>query len=232
MKRKVRHHTSVVIIEREEGDRFMFHQYDETYPRISMRGRANLIGGNFNPEKKTYSPEQLLYQELIEEFSVKQEEFQSIEPSLKTIIGEGKANKIISKFAPEKDISLFLKTILMKAESYQDFIYTMPPLDGKPGFEAVISVYLANIPDPIFNLMEKYIIQGKAIRNEGLTIVLNTNQLKSSHGGFAWATSCVMEDYLNIKIPNHYNVKIEKIGLPRNSFVDYAKDFEYAKPVI
>src|SRR3989344_7751272 len=105
MKIKLSHHASVLIIGKADKTKFIFHQYDETYPRISMRGRANLIGGNFNPEKKTYSPEQLLYQELIEEFSVKQEEFQSIEPSLKTIIGEGKANKIISKFAPEKDIS-------------------------------------------------------------------------------------------------------------------------------
>lgn len=65
MKTQVHHHACNLIIESEGGKEFLVDVYDDTYPRVTYRGRANLTGGNHNPDD--YSPEKLLKREIEEE---------------------------------------------------------------------------------------------------------------------------------------------------------------------
>jgi hypothetical protein len=232
MRKKVSHHTSVIIIESEEHQKFMFHQYDNTYPRASMRSRVNLIGGNFNPDKKTCSPLALLDQELVEEFSIDQPDSSTVERNLTDILGEGPGAPQVNVFAPEREVALMLGILLLRRKPYQDFLYTVPSLDGRPSFDSMVSAYHAFVPLEIFSRMEELIIEGKGIRNEGLTKILTADDLKRSVELPAWHTGEVMEHYLKTPIPNTYGFKSKALGKPRENFTDYTGEFEYSNPVI
>ncbi len=224
---QVSHHSSVVIIHDENQVRFLLGKYDDTYPRASQRGKVKTVGGNYSPKRPTNSPKELLDQELNEEFSIHEEKGNT--EDLEHILGAdfvGPAKRTL--FAPESDIRRLLDLGLL-AQSYQDFIAEFPSLDGKPAFSYVESVFVSTVPNDFMDVLEDHLRNGRSIRNEGDTVIVNIDDLLSGKILFAWGSGKMVEHYLGKNIPNPNGVRITPIGLPRDSFKEY-KFLTYQKP--
>ncbi len=224
---QVSHHSSVVIMHDENQGRFLLGRYDDTYPRTSQRGRVKPVGGNYSPRRPTSSPKELLDRELNEEFSIHEKDHST--EDLEHILGAsfvGPAKR--SLFAPESDIRRLLE-IGLSAEPHQDFIAEFPSLDDRPAFSYVESVFVSTIPIDFMDILEDHLRNGRSIRNEGDTVIVNIGNLLSGKILFAWGSGKMVGHYLGKDIPNPNGVKITPIGLPRASFKEY-NFLVYQKP--
>ena len=209
MRKELDHHVGVGIIKSEKTQELLLGVYDDTYPDTNWRGRAKLIGGNH--EKDDISPRHIFYREVNEEFShIKDKE---------------------SEFATEEDIKLIRETILLNALPYRDFLVKMPQRIGKQEHQVIYSVFNSFLTDKILTLIRKNIELEKRIINEGLLRIVSVDELAKGNLLVAAATGLILGEYFNARIPNPDNATAENIGLPRNSFNDYAKEFSYKKPV-
>lgn len=229
MAKLIHHHASVVIIESEEGREFLFAMYDNTYPKVLYRGRANLIGGNASAEDN--SPYDILLRELEEEFAIKKEKKFEIEEDLTDILGNKSKLKRIKKFANNNDIKNIKESILKSCVAFQDFLVEIPSLGGSPGFNAICSVFISRLPRAIFECARENTRKAKEITCEGSIKIASLDDLKSGKVLTAWGTSSIMEYYTKTKIPNPEGINAIPLGAPRRLFSDYLKEFQYANSI-
>ena len=223
----VHHHTSVVIIESQVKKEFLFSVYDNTYPKVLYRGRANLIGGNASA--KDSSPYGVLVRELKEEFTILQEE--AIDDNLIDILGKNPGPQRVKKFASRRDISLIKKGIIKNLSPFQDFLAKIPSLEGSPAFLAIYSVFLSRLPYNIFKCAKENIEKGKGVKCEGYTVIASLDDLKSGKVLTAWGTSPIIGCYAKTTIPNPEGINAIPLGVPRKLFSDYSMEFEYTASI-
>ncbi len=226
---KISCHSSGVIIEAEKTGELLLGRYDETYPTKFFRGAVNLIGGNY--EKSDKSPLEILLREIKQEFSSNQEYVNHREENLRDFIGDWRAAKKIELFASEEDIFLIKREIISNISPYKDFLWAFPSIEGRDKFDSLTSVFISKIAQDVFELARENLKESRSIKNEGSAVICTFKELKQGRLLCAWATPFILSDYKNVEIPNNYNVKAKSIGKPRNSILEYAREFDYRLPI-
>lgn len=185
---KVSNFSSVSIVHNPDGDEFLFHFYDEGYPRPAYRGRAKLIGGNRDSDpEKNISPRKTLEVELREEFDP--EEY-SRNPGI---------------YAHTDVIKSVRSSLLSRIQLYKDFILTVaaPPKEGQTsGFEFTVltSVFSAELDKEIFRLIEQSLMDGKRLSNEGILRAVTADELRGGKVQFAWDSGAEAESYMKNRL--------------------------------
>ena len=232
IKRKVSHHAAVAIIESENKEEFLFDTYGDNYAILDYHGRVNLIGGNHNYDD--ISPWDIWKREIEEEFSLEETEERG-----ENLTIPGKRERSDIKFAPIDKILTIRNEITKNARPYKDFYFETPSLrmfkDGRviglPIGKCVYSVFLSNINNALFEEIKYYLREENAIKQEGNTVVKRIEDLVAGNTLCAAGTGLIMQDYLDVKIPNSDNARLEYLGKPRMSMEHYLLDFEYGRPV-
>ncbi len=220
---EVSHHSSVVIIESENGNEFLVSIYDDTYTPKCFRGAINFLGGNHKSGDK--SPFSILIRELKEELSINQD-YIAQESNLEDLLFREKPQEINS-FAPENDIEIIKSEIIANIIPYKDYLLNFPSFEGRKPFSALTSAFISRTKQDIFELAKNNIRIGKSIKNEGLANICNIEEIIAGRYLCAWATGCALADYKNTNIPNPYNILAISIGQPKNSMKEYLSEFKY-----
>lgn len=208
IKIKIRHYASATIIESTKTNEFLFNEYNKTYRVKCLRGKLNLIGGNY--EIGDNSPLDILKREIAEEFSMTKQEK--------------------NLFALNRDIIFIRNSILRNITPYKDYLLTVPPIEGTT-YKALYSIFISKIPQDIFECARRNILNKKRIINEGLATICNTPDLVVGKLLTAWATGFVIGDYKNVTMPNSQGsiTEISILDKPKKSFKKYLNKFEYIK---
>lgn len=215
MKIKLDAHPSVLIAYSPETQKFLFSVYDEGYPRKSYRNSANLIGGN--PESEDKCPEDTLIKEIAGEINPNH----TLE---KLFIGK-------VEWADESEIR-FIRNSLFQFYPLQDFLAKQPEVmeGGNKPYQAIYSVFYSEIPKKTIEIVERNMVNKKEISCEGNLGVFGLEQLtNSSRREFSTAhiTAHVLNWKYNSQIPQTKQISAEAIGLPKNNYKEYLKDFDY-----
>lgn len=208
-------HPSVLIAYSSETQKFLFSVYDEGYPRKVYRNSANFIGGN--PESEDKCPEDTLIKEIASEINPNH----NLE---KIFIGK-------VEWTDESEIR-FIRNSLFQFYPLQDFLAKQPEVmeGGNKPYQAIYSIFYSEIPRKTIEIVEKNITNKKEIVCEGKLGIFNLEQLANSPRG-EYSTAHITAHVLNWKygsqIPQTKQISAEAIGLPRKSYKEYLKDFDY-----
>ena len=230
---EIHHHCGVGIIESEKTQEFLFQVYDNTFPTVIYRGRINLIGGNHNPND--LSPKYLFEREIKEEFSITEKE-EGWDSTLTDVVGEGSGPEKITKFASQSDMAS-IKDAVLQCQPFKDFVLNIPSIQNKPIYDVIYSVFSSTIPQDVFELARKNILEEKSIKNEGLATIKTIEEIVAGNPLPVAGTGIALEHYLahkygfHVKIPNPEGINSMVIGMPRASFKDYLNEFHYSKAV-
>lgn len=214
MVKTVNHHASIVIVYSDK-DLYFFNGYDFIYRVSEFKGMLNPLGGSHNFEDK--NPILLLEREVNEELSDPDNE--------------------LANFSKE-EASLLKEEIYRNCSPCQDFYSLHPFVEAdknrsKEERRAIVSLYDSKIPLELMIMLKIALEKGGRITSEGDGgSVVSLDDMLSGKRLLAWGNPLIMGYYLNRKdIPNPCPGVIEPIGLPRENFKSYLKDFRYLEPV-
>jgi hypothetical protein len=208
--RNVNHLASMILVQSQKTNDFLFGGYNSTYPKKCFRNTVNFIGGVCE-DLVDDSPLDTLIRELREEFSI---------------------NKNVDLiYASEKDISIIRESIITNILPFKDYLVSFPSVEGGQPFSSIHCVFHALIPEDIFEIARTNINENKKIKNEGIERVCSLKDLEIGKVKMAWASGLITGDYCRTDIPNYKGLDIEIIGTPRKSFEYYKGDFIYTKNV-
>jgi len=222
---KISRHCSAVIVKSSDNNLFLFSQYDHTYPFKDFRGYINLIGGG-RDIKKDNSPRETLEREINEEFSNIIDE--NTDNFLYSLVGEYHNSAKIKQFSKTKEIFFIRDSILEEISPYKDFLIKIPPMGKlKTPFFVIHSVFVSTISPDIFQEVYKNNNRKRRVVNEGLIKIINKKDLINGKFKTIFGVSYIMADFLEKKVPLSIEIFTVPIGLTKNSFKEYEKNFIY-----
>lgn len=223
MSQLVHHHCGSAIIVNSGNNQLLIGEYDQGYPRISERGKANFIGGNYCFGDQ--SPQHTFEREINEEFTL--------------TIDSGDLDKIVEDLSESESISVqrgsfaraderdyIRKSILERAEPYRDFLITLSDKAGQP-IDVAHSIFKVVLPTDCFNLVTQLLNDGRRLTQEGLLRVLDFEDITSGRILAAYGAGPILVHYLEKQLPWYQNIPIEPMSFPFSSYKDYEKIFEY-----
>ncbi len=221
--RIVNSHPSVIIV--TNGDEVLTAGYNQTY-KPAYRGRANPIGGNPRPNLDR-SPLDTLRRELGDELfpgEIKREK--GTEIVTEKLQGEIPRNDKVRNFASAEKILALRDSLLENYRGVRDYFVQVPLVPGgsKQPYNAIYSVYSATLPDRVFNMVRKNLEEGFDMTNEGLLMVRSLDDLVKGNPLLAHSAGPIFADFFDLLIPNPEDVKIERLGDIRDSYMSYIAD--------
>jgi len=208
-------HPSVVIAYSEEAKKLLMSIYDEGYPIPVYRGSANNIGGN--PEPWSISPENVLLEEIAEEFDPNH-------PEEKKHVGK-------VPWASSLDIRFIQNALLGAVSPFQDFYVEVGKISGGHNpHKAIFSTFFSLISGEVIERAERNIKEDKHLTTEGLAGVFTLDELIHSprrEFSTAHATAPILNYRFESKIPYPKEIVARPIGPTRRSFSDYLPDYSY-----
>ncbi|MEK6882755.1 MAG: NUDIX domain-containing protein [Nanoarchaeota archaeon] len=215
MKRKVDYHPSVIIVQSDKTGKLLLSGYDQGYPQELFRGSTNLIGGNPSPEEE--SPLQVLQREIFEEIQLSDE---TLPPYLKGRV----------TWANKEDINTLSESILIGIQSFADFYISAEHIRKGTAipYSAIYSAFYSEIPEDVMEMTHENLRLGKQMVTEGTLGVYKLENLANrGEYGNAHGTPMILESRFGLYIPRPKSSVAEQIGIPRESFQDYFKEFDY-----
>jgi len=203
----LKYHPSLLIVQKEKTNELLMSIYDNTYPLITYRNSANLIGGN--PSFKDKNPKEVLLREISEELNIDSEN--------------------IKNFAPKEDIKIIRESILSGIIPFSDFFFQVDDiLGGRKGYNAIGSVFYSKINNKIFKIVKKNLNQEREITTEGMIGIFNLEQLiKGGKFSTAHLTAPILNEFFKVSIPYPKEIKFSRFSFPKESFENYFKEFTY-----
>ncbi|MBR9705297.1 hypothetical protein GOV12_07830 [Candidatus Pacearchaeota archaeon] len=225
-------HPSVTIAHSPSGNLLMA-VYDGGYPQHSYRFSANNIGGN--PGSDDRGPKITLEREIAEEFDPDHKEL--------TKFGE----KV--SWASRVQIELVRESLLTDLKPHRDYLIKATQLPGDnttSTYKAIFSVFTTEIPDSVIETvwhntgrkrgnMESYcknLVDRRRFTPEGLTGIFTIDDLTTDPRDkltTAHATAPILNDFFNASISFPNEITISRYGSPRETYLDYTDEFQYAE---
>lgn len=228
-KRKLEFHPSVTFAYSEEAKKFLMSVYDDGYRMKAYVGSANPIGGNPSFDKGDRGPEDTLLREIKAEYDP---DFQG--PNGDTLVFGQKVS-----WASPFDIKMIRTILVNESHPWEDFYVNFSNQilnngkNGDPPGTGLYSVYYAEIPIELIEIVSFNLRNKKTISNEGGCGVFSLDDLvKSELGEFsiAHAATPMFNKLFDVKVPFPKEVIVESLGhKPGPSFKDYLNDFEYSR---
>jgi len=223
MNKIAHHHSACSIIVNPTNDLILIGEYDQGYPRVSERGKINLVGGNYI--QGDLSPKHTFEREIREEFTTEKSS-KELETIVQDLSDAQNEHLVEGDFATTEEIDYIRKSVVENTKHYQDFLIGISDGRGNP-ISVVTSVFKTVLPEDFFVLVKSLLDSGKSINQEGLSRILNFEDIISLKVAAAYGAGKILSRYLGQKIPTYENIPCENLGRPLDSYKDYEKIFRY-----
>jgi ADP-ribose pyrophosphatase YjhB (NUDIX family) len=200
--------------------------YDETYPIVPFRGLCTLLGGNARGDR---SPRATLEREVREECGIDVRGSDSITETVgSTFVDDDPTAR---DYAPAILRKQAAEAILTTAKPFGDFhaIVNKAILHTPEHISTFVSAFTAELEQGIFSAIVQELEKGKQLTNEGLALIVRTNDLMGGTIPVAWGHATVVGDILGLHLPEFPGVAVKRLGEVRDSYASYKKEFMYRK---
>lgn len=253
--KNVDHAAAVGIIYRRKNPEEIFIEVkDDGHPLKLVRRCLCIIGGNWIGEAgaNDISPRDTFKRELWEEIVIDKAVASTMELDLLGFQPEESFYQVpISKVTPKdkdrRDLNHLKEIITENCQPFADYLGNIPkevmdeadPQNKREGFKTILSCWMTPLDEKDWQILVRLHNKFNNLSQEALTTIISLSEIIANGVKPAFEHGQVLKDFFlwqGFKKAEHFplikGITTIKIGSPRNSWLDYLKDYEIVRKPI